>query len=251
MDVNAIYVLWLREIKRFFRSKARIVGTLLLPIFFLLGLGFGFNSLVRIPGVGNYIQYIVPGIVGMTLLFVGSTSGFMVIWDRQFGFLKEIMVTPNSRMSIALGRIAGGATTAIIPAVLILFLSLLIGFQPVLSPALLAVIVFIVLIGICFISVGLIVSSFVNDPQAYGVIVNFFTFPLFFLSGAIFPLSVFPGAVQYVAYANPLTYGVDGLRYALLGTSSLPLWLDLLALLAAAVILVVAATWAVRKSEVG
>ncbi len=251
MELNAIYVIWLRELKRYGRSKARIIGTLLMPIFFLLGLGYGFNSLVKIPGVVNYVQYIVPGIVGMTLLFVGSTSGFMVLWDRQFGFLKEIMVTPNSRVSIILGRVFGGATTAVIPSLLVLGLSMLIGFTPVASPNLLYLIPFLLLIGVSFISVGLIVSSFVNDPQAYGVIVNFFTFPLFFLSGAIFPLKVFPSAVQYVAYFNPLTYGVDGLRYALTGGSALPVLADLLAITIASVVLVALSTWSIRKSDSG
>ncbi len=249
MDVNAIYVLWLREVKRFLRSKARIIGTIIMPVFFLLGLGFGFNSLVKIPGVGNYIQYIVPGIVGMTILFVGVFSGFQVIWDRQFGFLKEIMVTPNSRISITLGRIAGGATTAMIPSLLVLLLSLGIGFAPTVSLPLLYLIPFLILIGVCFISLGLIISSFVNDPQAFSAIVNFFTFPLLFLSGAIFPLGVFPSSVQYVGYFNPLTYGVDGVRYALTGASANPVLLDLLAIFVASVLLVALAAYATKRSE--
>jgi ABC-2 type transport system permease protein len=174
----------------------------------------------------------------------------MVIWDRQFGFLKEIMVTPNSRLSVALGRIAGGATTAVIPSLLVLLLSLFVGFHPYVSMAMLWILVLVVLIGIIFISVGLTLASFVDDPQAYGVIVNFFTFPLFFLSGSLFPLTTLPQAVQYVSYANPLTYGVDGIRYALTGASAFPLAIDLLALFAAAVIMVLLSTWAFKKSEV-
>lgn len=145
-DFNAIYVLWLREVKRYLRSKARVIGTLLTPIFFLLGLGFGLNSLVTL-GNGSYLQYLVPGIIGMTLLFTGSTSGFMVIWDRQFGFLKEIMVTPNSRLSIAIGRILGGATTAVVPSFLVLILSLFVGFRPQLSLAIILLLIFVVLTG--------------------------------------------------------------------------------------------------------
>ncbi len=247
MDVNAIYVLWLRELKRFFRSKARILGTVIMPVFFLLGLGFGFNSLVKIPGVGNYIQYIVPGIIGMTILFIGVFSGFQVLWDRQFGFLKEIMVTPNSRVSITLGRIAGGATTALVPSMIVLVLSLGVGFAPVLSLEMLWMIPFLVLIGVSFISLGLIISSFVDDPQGFSSIVNFFTFPLLFLSGAIFPMGVFPSSVQYVGYFNPLTYGIDGMRYALTGASAYPPLLDLGAILVASVLLLALAAFTAKR----
>lgn len=250
IDFNAIYVLWLREVKRYVRSKARIIGTILMPLFFLVGLGFGFNSIIKLPGNVSYLQFIVPGIIAMTLLFTGATSGFMVIWDRQFGFLKEIMVTPNSKLSIALGRIAGGATTAIIPSLLILVISLAIGFRPVISAALLLTIVLIILIGMIFISLGLIFASFIDDPQAFGVIVNFVTFPLFFLSGAIFPLTGLPKAIQYISALNPLTYGVDGLRYALLHTSSLSIIVDLIALIIATIIMVALSSWAFKKAQI-
>ncbi len=237
-DTNAVYVRWLREIKRYGRSKARILGSIVSPVFFMLGLGFGLSTFIRLPNGTSYLEFLVPGIVGMTLLFTGVMSGFMVIWDRQFGFLKEIMVTPNSRISIALGRIAGGATTAIVPSVLVLLLGLLIGFHIVLSAALLFAILFIILIGIVFNGLGLIFASFIDDPQAFGVIINFITFPLLFISGALFPLDGLPKAIGYIADGNPLTYGVDGIRYALTQTSTMSVWVDAAALLVFAVIIV-------------
>lgn len=250
-DTNAIYVLWLREIKRYIRSKARIIGTLIMPLFFLLGLGLGLGSFIKLSGSSSYLNFLVPGIVGMSLLFTGATSGFMVIWDRQFGFLKEIMVTPNSRLSISLGRVAGGATTSMIPSFLLILIALFVGFTPVVSPANLLLLVFIPLIGATFISLGLIFASFIDDPQAFGVIVNLVTFPLFFLSGAIFPLKGLPSFVQYVAYVNPLTYGVDGLRFALFGTSTVSPIIDILVLVFAAIVMALLSTYTLRKSETG
>lgn len=250
-DTNAIYVLWLREIKRYIRSKARIIGTLIMPLFFLLGLGLGLGSFIKLSGASSYLNFLVPGIVGMSLLFTGATSGFMVIWDRQFGFLKEIMVTPNSRLSISLGRIAGGATTSMVPSLLLILIALFVGFSPVVSLANLLIIIFIPLIGATFISVGLILASFVDDPQAFGVIVNVVTFPLFFLSGAIFPLQGLPSVVQYIAYLNPLTYGVDGLRFALFGRSALSPLIDIIVLVVAAIVMALLSTYALRKTEMG
>jgi ABC-2 type transport system permease protein len=250
LDTNAIYVLWLREIKRYTRSKARIIGTIMMPIFFMLGLGYGLSTFIHLPNNINYFQFIVPGIIGMTLLFTGATSGFQVIWDRQFGFLKEIMVTPNSRVSITIGRVAGGATTALIPAFLVLFLAILIGFHPVLSLYNLLTIVFVILIGVVFISLGLIFAAFINDPQAFGVIVNLVTFPLLFLSGAIYPLSGLPKVVNYITYVNPLTYGVDGLRFALLGSSANSVLVDLVGITVSAIIMVALSTLALKFSHV-
>ena len=129
MDTNAIYVLWLRDMKRFIRAKSRIIGMLMMPIIFLLGLGLGLGSLIHLSTGGSYFDFIVPGIIGMSLLFTSIFTGSAVLWDRQFGFLKEILVTPNSRASIVIGRIAGGATTAILQSILVVVIALLIGFQ--------------------------------------------------------------------------------------------------------------------------
>ncbi len=248
-DFNAVYVIWLREMKRFSRSKSRVIGLLAMPVFFLVGLGLGFNGIVHIPGVADYLEFLVPGIIGMSLLFISMSSGIAVLWDRQFGFLKEIMVTPNSRTSIVLGRIAGGATTAMIQAVLVIAIAVLIGFTVTVGWINLVAIVFMFLLAVIFISLGLTFGSFITDFQGFSVIMNFITFPLFFLSGAIFPVSSFPGIVQYVSYVNPLTYGVDGLRGALTGTSMFPMWLDVAVLVVAALIMVAITALAFERTE--
>ncbi len=250
MDTNAIYVLWLRDMKRFLRAKSRIIGMIMMPMFFLLGLGLGFNGLIHLSTGGSYLEFLVPGIIGMSLLFTSITSGTAVLFDRQFGFLKEILVTPNSRASIVIGRVAGGATTAVLQSILIVIVSLFIGFQPVISSVTFTAIIFMLLIAATFISLGLIFGSIINDFQGFQLVTNFVTLPLFFLSNAIFPLSSLPSFVQYISYANPLTYGIDGIRGALTGTSTYPLILDFTVMVAFFIIMVIIAAYAFSKTDV-
>ncbi len=251
MNFNAIYVLWLREMKRFFRAKSRVIGVMLMPLFFLLGLGVGLGALVHLNSGVSYLQFIVPGIIGMSLMSTAVSSGFSVIWDRQFGFLKEIMVTPNSRTSIVLGRAAGGSTTAMISATVVTVIAILIGFKAVLTATSLLAIVFMILIAMTFISLGLILASIISDIQGFGLITNFFTLPLLFLSNSIFPISTLPSVVQDVAYFNPLTYGVDGIRGSLGSASLFPLTTDLGVMIVVVIIMVSIAAYAFSKSEVG
>jgi len=226
---TAVYVLWLREMKRFIRAKSRIVGALAMPLFFLAFLGMGFNRMA-VPGMGGgvrYIQFLVPGILGMSLLFSSTMAGLSVLWDREFGFLKEIMVAPVSRVSIVVGRIAGGTTTALIQSVLILGISFGLGFKVINPIKFLLGLLFMFLIAVTFIGFGLIFASRMRDMQGFGIVMNFVIFPLFFLSGALYPLENLPRAVRILGYADPLTYGIDGLRGTLAGVSSFPIALDL------------------------
>lgn len=222
MNRTAIYVLWRREMKRFLRAKSRVVGALAMPLFFLAFLGLGFNRMA-VPGMAagvSYIHFLVPGILGMSLLFSSIFGGLSVLWDREFGFLKEIMVAPVSRVSIVLGRIAGGVTTALIQGILILAISFLMGFK-LKSPVLLLLAVgFMVLISVTFLGMGLIFASWMKDMQGFSIVMNFVIFPLFFLSGALYPLKNLPPWLRILSHADPLTYGIDGLRAALIGVSS-------------------------------
>ena len=230
MEINltAIYVLWLREMKRFLRSWSRILSTLMMPLFFLIFLGFGFKG-AFIPGVGqtkDYIHFLVPGIIGMTLISTSMMAGISVLWDREFGFLKEILVAPVSRVSIVLGRIVGGMSTSLIQAILILLISLGMGFKISSLTNFILALLIMVLISFGFIGLGLIFASILKDIQGFGVIVQMIIMPLFFLSGAIFPLSNLPRFLRYVSYLDPLTFGVEGLRRALAGFSYLSFWVD-------------------------
>ena len=247
----AVYVMWLREMKRYSRAKSRILGSLIMPFFFLAFLGLGFRRM-PVPGLDgglSYLSFLVPGIVGMTLLFSSTMQGLSVLWDREFGFLKEIMVAPVSRVSIVLGRIAGGVTTNMIQAVLILAVSTILGFRPKSAAGLLLGLGFMILIAFTFIGFGLIFASRMKDIQGFSVVMNFVVFPLFFLSGALYPLNNLPGFVRGLSYIDPLTYGIDGLRGALIGTSAFSPAVDLAAMAGFAVIMVVLGAYFFEKSE--
>jgi len=250
-NLAAIYVLWLREIKRFVRSKSRIASTLALPFLFLVGFWYGFRA-IQLPGVGNgvdYLQFLVPGIVGMTMLFAASFGGFSVIYDRQFGFLKEILVTPVDRVSIALGRIAGSTSTAVVQGVLILVIAVFIGFRPVSWLAILPALAFMILIGAAFMGLGLVFASRIDDFHAFNLVFNYVLFPLLFLSGAIYPVTNFPPAITYLTYLNPLTYGIDGLRGVLVGSSLFPPAVDFIVMTGFAVLFVLLGAYSFEESD--
>jgi ABC-2 type transport system permease protein len=252
INLTAIYVLWLREMKRFVRAKSRVIGTLAMPLFFLAFLGLGFTKM-NIPGLSkgiDYIHFLVPGIIGMTMLFTSMFAGISVLWDREFGFLKEIMVTPVNRVSIVLGRIAGGTTTALIQGILILSISVLMGFKIIGILSFLLSIVFMVLIAVTFIGLGLIFASKMKDIHGFSLIMNFVIFPLFFLSGALFPLGNLPVWIRCISYIDPLTYGVDGLRGALIGVFSLSIVSNLIILIGFSLVMVLLGAYFFGKSEV-
>jgi len=247
----AVYVLWLREMKRFLRAKSRIIGALAMPLFFLGFLGLGFRRMA-IPGMEadiNYIQFLVPGIIGMSLLFSSTFGGLSVLWDKEFGFLKEIMVAPVSRVSIVLGRIAGGVTTALIQSVLILGISSFMGFKISSIFSLLLGFLFMILISVTFLGLGLIFASKMKDMQGFSIVMNFVIFPLFFLSGALYPLENFPVWLRVISYLDPLTYGVDGLRSALLDASSFSLVFDLALMTGFAVLMIVTGAYFFERSD--
>jgi ABC-2 type transport system permease protein len=254
MEINfiAIYVLWLREMKRFLRSWSRVVSALMMPLFFLIFLGFGFKG-AFIPGVGetkNYIHFLVPGIIGMTLITTSMMAGISVLWDREFGFLKEITVAPVSRISIVLGRILGGMTTSLIQAILILLISMIMGFKlPNFLSFLFSTIVMI-LISSGFIGLGLIFASLMKDIQGFGLIMQMVVFPLFFLSGALFPLSNLPKFLRIISYFDPLTYGVEGLRRTLLGNSFFPSWFSFSSLVLFSILMIILGAYFFEKSEI-
>ena len=217
VNFTAIYVLWLREMKRTIRNKSQLIGNLIMPLFFLASFGMGFSK-ASVPGVEgtDYIQFLVPGIIGMGLLFRSTFAGLSLLWDKEFGFLKEIMVSPVDRVSIILGRVAGGLTTSLFQGLVIMLISIFLGFKLLSINGVITAIIFMVLISATFIGIGLIFASIVGEMQGFNMIVNLFIFPLFFLSGALYPVDNFPEFVKVITYINPLTYGVSAMRAALL-----------------------------------
>jgi ABC-2 type transport system permease protein len=220
MDI--VYTIWLRNMKRYIRSKSRIIGSIAMPLFFLLFLGIGLNSVVQLPGLGeNYIVFLIPGMVAMSVLFTSVFSGIQIIWDKQFGFLKETLVAPVSRLEIMSGQTLGGATTAVIQGFMILVLSMLIGFTIINPVGFLIALLFMILIGISFTAFGIAIASRMEDMTGFQLIMNFVVFPIFGLSGALFPISSLPAWLIPFTLLDPLTYGVEGIRYGLSGVSQI------------------------------
>jgi len=251
-NLQVIYVMWLREMKRFIRSSSRVAGTIAMPFFFLLAMGFGFGPSFMLANGGggvNYINFLVPGIIAMTMLFNSMFSGLSVLWDKEFGFLKEILVAPVKRPVIILGRIAGGITTALIQAFLILLISLFFGFKIVNPVGILLAVVFMILIGVGFTGFGVALASVMDDVQGFPLITQLITFPLFLLSGALFPVNNFPAWLKPFTLMNPLAYGVDGLRGALIGYSQIPFSLAFSVCLIFALAMVGLGAWLFNKTE--
>ncbi len=244
-----IYILWLRQIKRYFRSRSRMIGSLGQPILFLVALGFGFGSVYSKAGGGNYIDFLAPGIIAMGILFTAIFSGIEIIWDRQFGFLKETLVAPVSRISIMIGRTLGGATVALFQGVLVLIISLFIGFHPILA-GIPGAILFMLGIALVFTALGTGIASVLEDMQGFQLIMNFVVMPVFFLSGALFPLDTAPEALKVVAYLNPLAYGIDGLRGTLSNAAQFGLWTDTIVLSCIIIVFISVGAWLFSKIEV-
>jgi ABC-2 type transport system permease protein len=233
--VSAIYILWLREVKRYLRSRAQIIASLGQPLLYLLVLGFGLGPVFEKSGHGSYLQFVAPGVIGMGILFTSIFSGIGLLWDRQFGFLKETLVAPVPRLYIMIGRTLGGATIAMLQGTLLLIVCLLAGFRPHQAALLPVALLFMAMIAIVFAALGTAIGSTLRDMQGFQLIMNFLVMPIFFLSGALFPLSNLPTALAAATRADPLSYGIDGLRGAFIGLShfGMPLDLSVLAVVAA------------------
>jgi ABC-2 type transport system permease protein len=219
--MKTIYILWLRQVKRYWRSKPRLIGSLGQPLLFLVALGFGFGPIFEKAGGGNYIQFLAPGIIAMSILFSSMFNGIEVIWDRQFGFLKETLVAPISRIKIMVGRTLGGATVSTAQGIVVFLLSLIVGFRPSNWAYVPLALVFMFLTALLFTSLGTAIASKLEDMHAFQLIMNFLIMPIFFLSGALFPLQDLPKSITVIAALNPLAYGVDALRFSFNGAGNI------------------------------
>ena len=248
--MGAVHMMWIRQLKRYFRSKSRIAGSLGQPLLFMLAFGFGLGPIFQKAGQGNYIEFLVPGVISMTLLFTSIFSGIEIIWDRQFGFLKETLVAPVSRLSIMIGRTLGGASLAVMQGIFVMLLSLIIGFKILSMSTLLLALIFMILIALAFTALGTAIASRMQDFQGFQMIMNFLVMPLFFLSGAMFPLDGLPKLFNIIVRLNPLSYGVDGLRGALTGVYYYGVVMDLTVLIVVAAIFTVLGSVLFSKIEV-
>ncbi|MFP5234901.1 MAG: ABC transporter permease [Acidobacteriota bacterium] len=210
--MSAIYILWLRELKRYTRSRAQIIASLGQPLLYLLALGFGLGPIFKRAGAGSYLQFIAPGVIGMSVLFSSIFSGLGLLWDRQFGFLKETLVAPVSRIQIMIGRTLGGATVACIQGSLVMIICFIAGFRPAHWTAIPLAIGFMVLIALLFAALGMAIGSGLEDMQGFQLIMNFLVLPIYFLSGALFPLTNQGKVMGVITRIDPLSYGIDGMR---------------------------------------
>ncbi len=248
--LSVIAIIWLRQLKRFIRSRSRIFASLGQPLLYFVAMGYGFGPIFQKAGGGNYIQFLAPGIIAMTVLMTSMFTGIEVIWDRQFGFLKETLVAPVPRWTIMLGRTIGGATVASIQGVVVALMATIFGFRPQHLALLPAALGFMFLTALLFTAFGTAIASRMQDMQAFPLIMNFLVMPMFFLSGALFPLQGLPSAISAVANLNPLSYGVDALRATLVNGSHFGYGLDLLVLGVGALVFIALGSWMFSKIEV-
>ncbi len=221
-ELRGIYTLWLREVKRYTREKTRLISSFIQPLLWLIIFGSGMRfASTGLAGI-DYQKFIFPGIVCQTLLFTSIFMGISVIWDREFGFLKEIMVAPISRVSVFVGKMLGGSTDAVIQGSFVFVFSFLVAIHVGIDTFLISLPIML-LITFGMVSVGLTLASLMESLESFGVIQTFVNLPLFFLSGALFPLSAFPPWLGWVSIVDPLTYGVDALRITILKEAWIPI----------------------------
>ncbi|MBI4691453.1 MAG: ABC transporter permease [Nitrospirae bacterium] len=222
MEFNAVYVIVAREFKKFIRERSRLVSTIARPLLWLFLVGAGMSRLVTPEGGVSYIQFIFPGILGMTILFSAMFSSISIIWDKEFGFMKEILVAPVSRLSIVVGKALSGTIVSTIQAAIVLalfpFLGLKLGILNIAATI-------IICIGISFSisAFGIVLATFYESYESFSVIMNFIIMPMFFLSGAMYPVKLLPSVLKFIARLNPLTYGVDALKHAISPLSQGPM----------------------------
>ena len=248
--MSVIYILWLRELRRYVRSRAQIVASLGQPLLYLLALGFGMGPVFQKAGQGNYVQFVAPGVMAMTVLFSSMFSGMGLLWDRQFGFLKETLVAPVPRLQIMLGRTLGAATVAVIQGLLVAVVCFIAGFRVVNLGVIPLALLFLLLIACLFSALGTAIGSVLQNMQGFQLIMNFLVMPIFFLSGALYPLNGLPKIMSAVTSLDPLAYGVDGLRTTLIGITHFGVATDGIVLVLVAGLLLVTGSYLFAKIQI-
>ena len=248
-DFWAIYILWLRDLKRYWYDKARIFASLGQPLLFLFVLGTALSPNFTGPAGVGFSQFIFPGIIAMTVLFTSIFSAISIVWDREFGFLKEVLVAPVSRWAIVVGKAAGGSTVAVMQGCLMLCLAPLVGVKLsvlIVVESILAMFI----IALAITGLGIVIAARMKEMEGFQMVVNFVIMPIFFLSGALFPLESFPAGIVAATRINPLVYGVDGLRGALIQGAHLGMLTDFIVLTVITFFLLAIGSYLFSKIEV-
>jgi ABC-2 type transport system permease protein len=254
IQFRPIYVICLREFKKFFREKSRLLGTLARPVLWLFVVGNGMTALIK-PNAGiSYLQFIFPGMIGMTILFASIFSSISIVWDREFGFMKEMLVAPISRLSIVIGKAISGTLISVAQALIILVLIPFLGIR-LTAVQVVEVTVVALLVSFCITSIGILIAARLSSFDGFNIIMNFLVMPMFFLSGAMYPVSSMPPALRQLTHINPLTYGIDAFKHVLLRDSTPPLGpefslsLDILVVTAVSAIMLALAALSFRRKE--
>jgi ABC-2 type transport system permease protein len=245
-NAKGIYAIWYREVKVFLREKSRIVSAVFLPLFWFFIFGAGVGSITTMGS--NYQQFIFPGFLAMTIIFNAMFNGAYVVWDKKVDFLKEVLVAPLSRTTIFTGKVLGGMTDASLQAFILLIIGMIFGIPFTITSVLLTILMlFVFAMGL--VSLGLIIGSFMESPEGFGLVSSFAVYPLFLLSGALYPLDNLPHWMQVLTHINPATYAVDGLRSVILGASSMSYLSNLGIVLCFDVVLIAFGTWAFNRMK--
>jgi ABC-2 type transport system permease protein len=250
-ELRGIYTLWKREVLRLLREKSRLVSSVVTPILWLVIFGTGLGMSLATSTGFSYQQFLFPGIIGQTLLFTAMFMGISVIWDKQFGFMKEILVAPVSRLSIFIGKMLGVGTNSMLQGIIVFALGFFIG-VPISAIMIVEVIPLMVLVTIGLVCIGLIIASILDSLENFGVIMTFVNMPMFFLSGALFPVATLPDWLKWAVYINPLTYGVDALRSVTMGSewpTILPLWQLILIIVAFDALMIAVGSYAFTRTK--
>ena len=229
-EIEGIYAVWLREAKIYIREKERLVSAVISPLLWIFGFGGGLGSSVQSMSGYPYQTFIYPGIMVMTVLFTSLFYGVYIIWDRKLDFLKEVLVAPVSRASVFAGKVLGGATDAMIQVVFLLIIGLFIS-VPLTPIVIINAFLMLLLISIAMVSIGLVIGANLKSPEGFTLVINFVMWPMFFFSGALFPVSNLSGWLSVLTFINPLTYGVDAVRGIILGPHQFPIFLDVAVML--------------------
>jgi len=248
--IEVIYALWRRDMIKFLRDRRSLITSMVRPFLWLVAFGFGLRASVKLPGAGaDFVSFLVPGMAAMTVLFSSMFAAISIVWEREFGFLKELLVAPTPRGAIVIAKLAAGSSTATVEAGLMLALSPLIGARFSVGGALLAL-PLLAVFGMAMNALGIVVAARMKSFEGFGSLVNFVIQPIFFLSGALYPIDGLPRALRAIVLLNPMSYVVDAVRGLCLGVHHFPIALDIAVALAAALAFGALARRAFNKMEV-
>ncbi len=243
---KGIYAIWYREIKVFLREKSRLVSAIFLPLFWYFIFGEGIGSIANVQG--NYNYFIFPGFLAMTIIFSSLFNGAYLVWDKKVDFLKGVLITPLSRTTIFTGKVLGCMTDAVVQALILLVVGIFLGIPFTLLNVILTIVMLFAL-ALGLVSLGLIIGSFMESPEGFGLVASFAVYPLFLLSGALYPLDKLPHWLQVLTHINPATYAVDGLRSIIIHASSMSFASNLAIVLGFDIVLILVGTWAFNRMK--